>query len=319
MAKAGFRIMPTCVLALSASTAHAAIEIQHEPITCVPLDRFARISAKGSPADQITRAELQFRADATTDWYSSRMEGGIGQWSGLLPRPRKPLEHFEYRIVMASASDESAETRPFTVSVSDGSTPCRSVLEPSPGPLVVTVPPGAPVVPPVPPGFSPVGVVAAQEQIRPAKGGVGKWAILGGVVIAGGVGAAVAAQGSNKAEAPPDIPQFSFSTTVPGPGNLLSLSGSTLQVIVHMSRQPAVPLTFNWRFELRTLPGGPPCVSMSGLFNGAKDPLDLILSSPFSPGACGTNFSTTEGQLTITIVDRQILNERIGIPFHFEP
>jgi hypothetical protein len=100
---------------------------------------------------------------------------------------------------------------------------------------------------------------------------------------------------------------------------VLSLSRSTLQVIVRMSRRPAVPVHFNWRFELRSAPGGPPCVVMSDVFRAAQDPLDLVLTAPFSRGGCGDSFSVTEARLTITVVDKTPLDTTLGLPFRFEP
>ena len=40
------------------AAAAAAIEIRHAPVECVPLDRYARIAASGSPAERVAAAEL---------------------------------------------------------------------------------------------------------------------------------------------------------------------------------------------------------------------------------------------------------------------
>lgn len=314
------------LMLLWASFADAGIEIRHDPITCVPLDSHARVSARGVPAGQVSAAELQFRVDSTSDWYSTRLSYTGVEWSGLLPRPRRPLQRFEYRIAMTSAPSETgaaaetAESAPYTVIVSDASVGCRTPVQLTTGsPIVVTVPAGAPVVPPVPPGFSPIGILADQAQIRPAKASLTKWAILGGVVVAGAAVAAVAAKGSNEAVAPEDIPGFSFQGTNPNPGAVLSLSRSTLAVFVRMSREPRAALTFIWRLELRSGPGGQPCVVMNDLFRGAQRPLDLILSAPLNPGGCGESFSVTEGRLTIDVAGELVLDTTLGLPFRFEP
>jgi hypothetical protein len=79
-----------------ASAAHAdPIEIQHEPSSCVPLDRHLRVVARGAPAELVRGAELQFRAGPEAAWYATAMKAEAGAWSAVLPRPSASLGRFD--------------------------------------------------------------------------------------------------------------------------------------------------------------------------------------------------------------------------------
>jgi hypothetical protein len=317
MKKADF-LLATTVLVLPGSLAEASVEIRHEPITCVPMDRHARVSAKGTSADSVRGAVIQFRPDGASDWYSAKMSNAGLDWSGLLPRPKPPLERFEYRIVMTADSGETTETPVVAVSVTGTSGECRTLVQAAADPpIVVTVPVGAPLVPPVPTGFSPVGVATDQTQVQASKGGFPKWALIGGLGVAGGIGAAVALSG-NESHAPPiDVPAFSFQTTFPMPGSTLSFEDQLI-VVVHMSHKPSAPLTFQWFFEMRSA-DGQSCAGMTDRFRGAFDPLDLSLTAPFIRGSCGETFSVTQARLVITVGSNVELDTTLGIPFRFQP
>ena len=322
MRNAWIGAVPAVVLALSASVAHAGgVEIRHDPVACVPLDRYARLSAKGIPAGQVASAELQFRVDPAGAWYSVLMKAEGDEWSAVLPRPTGPLDRFEYRVVMTSRDVQTAATEPFPVRVSADPTECAGPAESSVrSSIVVRVPAGAPVVPPVPPGFSPTGVVA---EVQPSGSGK-KVMILAGVGLAGaaGVVAATAASGSPEQDSSTDqgIPDFSLERTSPNPGSVLSLSRSTLTLFVRMSREPKTPLTFTWRLELRSSPGDSLCLVMTDVFRGARHPTSLLLTAPLmTSGLCGQRFDVDHGRLTIRVEDRIVLDLALGLPFHFEP
>ena len=308
------------LMALSPAAAYAAgIDIRHEPLDCVPSDQYIRIAAQGSPPDQVKSAELQFRVDSGGAWYSTPMTEKDAEWSATLPRPSRSLGRFEYRVRMTSADPVTTETPPATVSVRDDPAACASAgLSSVSSSIVVRVPPGAPVVPPVPAGFSPTGVVVAQER-EPAKSKRTPM-LVGGVAVAGVIAGALAAGAPGTAPSALDIPSFSFDGTSPNPDTTLSVR-SRLSVFVRMSREPEQPLTFAWRFDLRSAePSGAVCVYMSDVFNGAQRPVSLTLTAPLVlTGACGDRFSVSVGRLWILIRDEIVLDVTMRLPFRFEP
>jgi hypothetical protein len=83
------RSMALAVLLLSAADG-GAFEVVHEPVSCVPPGRYARIVTRGTPADAVASAEAQFRTHAAGEWYRVRLTAAGGGWEGLLPsRPRR--------------------------------------------------------------------------------------------------------------------------------------------------------------------------------------------------------------------------------------
>jgi hypothetical protein len=319
MGRAWIGLLPAVGVALSASFAVAGgVQIQHDPVACVPSDRYARIAATAVPAGLVTSALLQFRVDPASAWYSVLMRVEGGEWSAALPRPTKALARFEYRIVMSSPDREEAATAAFPVRVGVADpAECGAAAESSVGSsIVVRVPSGAPVVPPVPPGFSPTGVVA---EAGPSKEGSGKKILVGvGLVgVAGGVAAALASKSSSPE---PDVPDFVLEGTSPEPGSVLSLSRGTLTLRVRMSREPKTPLTFTWRLEMRDSHRNQLCVVMTDVFVGAQRPPSLLLSAPLTTsGACGQRFDVDSERLAITVDGKVVSDATLGLPFHFEP
>jgi hypothetical protein len=306
-------------LAVAATAASASpITIAHDPVECVPGGRYSRISARGTPADEVATAEVQLRVKPEGAWYSVSMKAEGAEWSALLPQPTKSLDGFQYRIVMTSRALETASTAPARVRVSADGTDCPVPAQASvSSSIVVSVPAGAPVVPPVPPGFSPTGVVAAQPPAAPGKGKTLK--ILAGAGLAGGIAAAVAL-GSNSSPPEPDVPNFSFLGTLPNPGSVLSLSHTQLQVFVQMSREPTVPLTFNWRLEMQANAPILCTVVMHDVFREAQSPLFLTLSAPLTPSInCIERFDVDRSHLTIQVQDKTALDMVLSLPYHIEP
>ncbi len=288
-----------------------ALEITHVAPECVPSGRYARVTATATPADRVASAELQFRGEDEDAFYAARMARATdGAWRGSLPRPLRRLRRVEYRIVMTASDAQTSTTPVYAVDVRpdcEGVDAATEVAEP----IVVRVPPGAPPVPPVPPAFSPAGVVAEAGPPPADKWRVAKWA--SGAVAAGGVAAVAAGAFSRERELPP-APDFALAGTAPGPGGVLSLSRDRLTVQVHVSGEPAAPLTFTWFFAL---PFGEPrpqaCVTMSDTASiGAERPLVLQLSAELIVnGFCGfptRAFDVDAGKLTI-VVDGQVVHD----------
>jgi hypothetical protein len=310
------------VLAPAAKGRAAPLEIRHQPISCLPLYRYARVTAAAVPADDLARAEIQFRTGPVAAWYSIQMTALGAGWSALLPSALPSLPGFEYRVVMTSRTLAVSTTPAFAVRVEASSEACGAATEDAlDSAIVVHVPPGAPIVPPVPPGFSPTGVVAAQAAPRsPSKTPP---SLAGAVIAVGAAGGLLAASGgaATPPEPPLDIPEFTFSGTIPSPGSVLSLSHTALVVLVTMSREPLRPLSLLWRLELRADAGEPVCLVMEGTFPGAKSPLGLVLTAPLrdADGHCGLKYDVAVGRLTIEVAGRHAYDTTQSLPFHVEP
>jgi hypothetical protein len=309
------------VLAPAASGRAAPLEIRHQPLSCMPLYRYARVTAEAVPAEGLARAEIQFRTGPAAAWYSIQMTALGASWSALLPSALPSLPGFEYRIVITSRTLAVSATPAFAVRVEASSEACAAATEDAlDSAIVVRIPPGAPIVPPVPAGFSPTGVVAAQAAPRtPSKMPL---VLAGGVVAVGGAAGLLAASGgaAKPPEPPLDIPEFRFSGTIPSPGAVLSLSHTELVVLVAMSREPRSPLDLGWGLYLSTDAARPACVHMEGTFSGAQRPLGLALTAPLLPtGACGVPFDVALGRLTIDVGDTLVYDTTQALPFHVEP
>ena len=311
-------------LALAAS-AHAIagpLEIRHDAVGCVAVDRYSQIVAGATLAESVARAELQFRIRPDADWYGVPMTADGATWSALLPRPVAPLTQFEYRIVMTATDLRIAETVAFQVRVAEAEATCTDGPPSSvavTAPIVVRVPAGAPVMPPVPPGFSPAGVVAAAGPKPQDKWSIVKW--IAGAGAAAGIGAVATGVGSEPKELP-DVSDFRVLGTAPSPGSEISVSRDHMSVFVEVSGDPREPLTFTWSVGLhpRDTFGGP-CVTMYDTATiGAARPVTVELSGMVRwQGLCSASFQSVTAKLRI-VVDGQIVREVTQeLPFRIVP
>lgn len=305
------------------SASAAAPEIRHEAVTCVALERYARVTASASPAEAVARVDLQFRASPDGEWYSVAMAGEKGTWSAMLPRPIRPLARFEYRVAVVGADLSTTATPPVTVRVADDPAGCEGGAAGEmalPAPIVVRVPQGAPLVPPVPAGFSPTGVVAAAGPKPKDRWGAVKWA--GGAVVAGTIGAIAAGAGSG-APPPPLVSDFRFFGIQPNPGSDLSITRDRVSVFVQVTGEPSAPLTFTWVLGLKGAAqvGRDACITMTDTTAiGPGRPLTVELSAPLRiTNFCGVGFDVTHLQLTI-VVDGQVVHDLTEpVTFHVRP
>ncbi len=309
----------TVVLALLAPVVSAgSFEIRHDPVPCAVSERYTRVAATAVPPEQVASAELQFRESPSGGWYAVRMSVKGGVWSGVLPRPVRPLQGFEYRLVMVSPKLETTETAAMAVRVDEDAAHCggaHSSLEVA-APIVVRVPVGAPAVPAVPPGFSPAGVVAAAEP-APAKSGMAKtaWIVGGGAAVAGVV-AAVA--GSSATQPLGEPPEFTFVGSTPDPGATVRI-GSVLALNVLPSARNGVTLAFLWRADFPTIGPDAGCVvSMSGTVVNAIPTIPVRLGAPLvRSNHCRPPVSVAIGFLTITIDGAIVYSEALTLPYTF--
>lgn len=295
----------------------ADVVIDHVPVSCVPVDRYARIAARAS--GPVGRAELQFRTHAGSDWYSVRMAEQGGEWSADLPRPTSALAQLEYRIVMTAPDAASVATAPATARVAADCDPVpASSLEAS---IVVTVPSGAPVVPPVPAGFSPAGVVAAAGDTGLSR----SMKIAGAAAGAAVLGATTAAVAGSSTSGPrnerPEVPGFRFNSISPPPGSVVSRLRDRLAVSVLMAYEPGFPLHLSWGVTLRSSGAGRDCLVMSGRTT-AQQPLELTLTGILvttAGGGCGAEYETDTVRITIAYQDQLAYDETLALPYRFQP
>jgi hypothetical protein len=306
-----------------ARTASAAvpIAIDHAPLRCVPYDRYTRIAAAGAPAGDVAAAQLQFRARSDGAWYSVGMAAQGAEWSAFLPRPTRPLDGFEYRIVMRAKDAAETATPPVVVAVTPAAEcgdPARSSAEVA-APIVVRVPNGAPLVPPVPAGFSPAGVVAAEEIIR--KSILPPLAI--GAGLAGGVAAAVALGGEALPTA--DLlrrPEFEFAGTAPVPGSVLSPRGSALSLFLRVTGRASASFTILWTLDLLGPGGEVVCATVGGRNTvPAALPTTITLTGALVPRSeCGERFEVESARLRVSFAGGSVaVPVPAPLPFHFEP
>ena len=313
------RAFVAVALATSAGLASAgSIEIRHEPVPCAAPDRYLRVSASAVPPEQVASAELQFRESPSGGWYAVRMavEGGV--WSAVLPRPVRPLQGFEYRLVMVSPKLETTETAATAVRVAEDAAQCseaHSSLEVA-APIVVRVPAGAPAVPAVPPGFSPAGVVAATEP-APAKSRKAKtaWIVGGGAAVAGVVAAVAGSSATQPLGGPPE---FTFVGATPNPGATVRI-GSVIALNVLPSARNGVTLAFRWRADFLSIGPDAGCVvSMSGSIANAIPTIPVQLSGPLvRSNQCRPPVIVAIGFLTITIAGDLVYGEALDLPYTF--
>jgi hypothetical protein len=316
----------TVALALAARSRASAgsIDIRHDPVACVTVDRYARTSATGSPAQQVGSAELQFREGARSGWYAVRMAPEGDAWSGILPKPMRALERFEYRIVMTSADLEAASTAPFPVRVSDAAD-CPGATQSAEASIVVRVPAGAPVMPPVPAGFSPAGVVAAPE---PATRGAWKTKWLVATGIAGGLGGAIAVAAAHPdANREPDRStltiEFPRTAQESAFNTAISVSRPTLVLQMRVSDGPRTPLDLLWRVEWHSPEHDTICIATGGTVSVAAAPRPVSVNlapSRFevSP-VCGERFSVQTGHITVSVDGRLVFDDTRAMPYRFQP
>ena len=323
MIKAGWAagLLALVLAAPAAASAAGRIAIDHVPVECVLYDRYERIAARGTPADAVAAAQLQFRVEGDGGWYSVGMAAEGEEWSAFLPRPVRPLARLEYRIVMRSSDAGEAATPAHVVRVGGDPAECGGAVQSSAtlaAPIVVRVPEGAPVVPPVPAGFSPAGVVAAEERVRRAS--VKELAI--GAGLAGGITTAVVLAARAAPRDLTELPTVAFSGTAPPPGTVLSLSRDHLSVFMDLTGDATPISTLFWVVELLGAGGGPVCVSMNArLVVIPSPPATVTLTAPFFPRvACGERFDVDRARLLVSINGRTVFDEiHAPLPFHFEP
>jgi hypothetical protein len=299
----------------------ADIVVEHTSLECVPVDRYAVITARATGDAVVAGADLQFRVDPAAPWYSIRMTAQDGgSWVGYLPRPTRGLPKLDYRIVMTGADATSSATPPASVRVADPAECASVALSSLAAPIVVVVPAGAPVVPPVPGGMRPAGVLAPAGPPPSHKGRTIAGAVAG-VAVIGATAAAVGGASAEREIDDPLLPAFRFNGTSPTPGSVISTNGSApLAILMLLDRQSDVPLVLIWHVSLSSAAAGRECLFMDGRLTLVPGSLDVTLTGPLiatGGGGCGTRFDVESARITIGLHDVVIYDETHALPFTY--
>jgi hypothetical protein len=201
------------------------ITIAHDGVDCIQAGKFPQFFARFDPKDAVSRARLHFRPSGWPHWYSVPMKLEGANFVGVLPKPEKSLTKIEYYLSVTDQNFGESRSEDHAPVVVSGPAACeqKKVLAAGlsrAGSVIVSPPQGIAGLPKVPLGFSGHSVVAgtsgtgstaaagagsadagpatATTAAAATGGGIGTTAlVVGGVVVAGGAGAAVALKGGS--------------------------------------------------------------------------------------------------------------------------
>src|SRR3954452_1200998 len=113
----GFLIL--AVLTPGLLCAAAPIAIHDEAVGCVPAGRFASLTARLEPADQVSRARLAFRASGNPTWSFVPMKPEGSVYRGVLPQPLGDTTQIDYYIEATSLDTTPTRSTEHTATVAD--------------------------------------------------------------------------------------------------------------------------------------------------------------------------------------------------------
>src|SRR5688500_16052793 len=116
MTPRGLWVLAVALASAPASSGEAVSGLEHAALPCVPIGRYASVTARSAAPGG--RAELQCRGGAAGGCYAMRTAEHGGRWTALLPRPAGARQS-EYRIVMAGSDSVSATSPDITVAVQE--------------------------------------------------------------------------------------------------------------------------------------------------------------------------------------------------------
>jgi hypothetical protein len=177
------------------------ITIDHNPAGCLVAGRFPQLEARLDPAEQVSRARIEFHAEGDTRWYYVDMKPETGVFRAILPRPLRVAKAIHYYIEATDKNMAQSRTAEYSPIVADpGECSKKGLLIATPL-AKATVQVGSSAGAGVPTGFAASGIVAATAAAgavgaagAAGGGGVGATAlVLGGVAVAAGATAVVVA------------------------------------------------------------------------------------------------------------------------------
>jgi len=229
------------LMLLPGSLRAQGLTIDHKAIGCIVAEKYPKMNACFSPAGQVARARVYFRAEeGPPNWYYVEMKADAPCHAGVLPKPRKELIGKKIQYYVDAFDQKFLENR--TVDnealVVKSESECQKDTPVAP---FASSAPGA-VFPAVPAGFAAAGIGTATVL-----------AAVGGAAVVGG-GVALATRSSNS----PSPTQTAGSPPTTAPAALPTTTTTTL---------PAVP--FNASFHVR----------LGGVEQGS--PINLPFFNPF--------------------------------------
>jgi hypothetical protein len=193
--------LPAAILAalLLAAPLGAQPSVEPSDVRCISREAFTELAAAIEPPGSIRSAKLYFRSAVFSDFYfvDMKLDSGSGSFRAVLPLPTAETDRVVYYVEAVDVSFQTARSRDFQVTVSNGCRPGPGGLLFSgrdPGIVVGALRAGAPALPA---GFQATGIagfVSAAGSVAGAGGGIGLPVILGAAAgAATGVGVLVAA------------------------------------------------------------------------------------------------------------------------------
>ena len=180
MSKHGFWLGLT-VLALLPAAAGAQVTIDHNAVGCIVAGHYPKMNACFSPAANLARARIYFRAEGTPNWYFVDMKSDNPCFLGILPKPKKTIKKLQYYVEATDKSFAEARTAEFLPDVVEKEGECRKDTPAAPflnnATVAVT---GVGAAPAVPVGFAIGGLSTAAIT----AGVVGVGLATTGVVVA---------------------------------------------------------------------------------------------------------------------------------------
>jgi hypothetical protein len=298
------RLASFFLLATPAAVAAASsLEIIPQGIDCVVADRFPRIEALLTPAEEVSLARVFFRTKDSEGWYWVRMEREVDRFVALLPKPTKGLKAFRYYFEATDAEFGTIQTPEYVPQVVPDAETCHGKMVAkavASGRVITHVPTGY-KVPAVPGGFSVRGTLRAGEE---EVGVFPHMSLTAALLGAGVVGAGVVAVGL--AVAKPTNANLGAVTLLdsnPPPGSTISLNGGSLMVNLRLiTTRDVWPGPLILTLEGSQGPGSPyPCVSLSSapLPGFAAGSPQNVSVSGLSSSSCPAPFTVREGRLVL--------------------
>jgi hypothetical protein len=192
------RVPAVAALALVPTFAAAQeVHIDHAAVGCVVAEQYPVLTARFDPADKVSRAAVHFRTAASPQWYSVAMQAEADGYRGILPKPTKGLERFEYYIDVTDRAFAVARTPEQSAQVVADAMGCQGKMmagtsAASTAAILVQGPAGAPIVPA---GFASTGVTsaAATAAVTGAAVGAGAAAAVAGAAAGASTGGGLGA------------------------------------------------------------------------------------------------------------------------------
>ena len=296
------------LLATPAVAPAASLQITPQGIDCVLADRFPRIEAFLTPADQVSFARVLFRTKDSEGWYWVRMDREVDRFVAVLPKPTKGLKDFRYYVEATDTEFETVQTPEYGPQVVTDAETCRGrmVAKTVASGQVITHVPAGYKVPPVPGGFS------VRGTLRPGEDRVGVFphmSLTTALLAAGAVGAGAAAVGLSVAN--PTNVSLGTATLLEGNpplGSTISLTGGSLVLSLRVVANQDVLPGPAWVDLLQGGQAGsssfnPSCVTLSSLPGAgfaARSPQNVTFSGRLTGSSpCGTSFSVSEAKVTL--------------------